>query len=87
MPIITAKGLVTIPREIRDHLGVGPGSKIDFLVVGDHVVIRPATCLSADALGKHHFGRWASGHADTSIDRKSLIRASSPSKGRRRPRR
>ena len=52
MPIITAKGLVTIPREIRDHLGVGPGSKIDFLVVGDRVVIRPATCLSAQAPNK-----------------------------------
>ena len=27
---MTSKGQVTIPKPIRDHLGIGPGSKIRF---------------------------------------------------------
>lgn len=28
---VTSKGQVTIPKEIRDHLGIGPGSEVDFV--------------------------------------------------------
>lgn len=27
---VTQKGQVTIPKPIRDHLGIGPGSKVEF---------------------------------------------------------
>jgi antitoxin PrlF len=27
---VTSKGQVTIPKSVRDHLGIGPGSKVDF---------------------------------------------------------
>jgi AbrB family looped-hinge helix DNA binding protein len=27
---VTSKGQVTIPRRVRDLLGIGPGSKVDF---------------------------------------------------------
>lgn len=29
---VTEKGQVTIPKGIRDRLGIGPGSEVDFLV-------------------------------------------------------
>lgn len=47
---VTIKGQVTIPKPVRDLLGIGPGSKVDFrraadgsvvLVRADH--IRPAS--------------------------------------------
>lgn len=28
---VTEKGQVTIPKEIRDHLGIQPGSEVDFI--------------------------------------------------------
>ena len=27
---VTTKGQVTIPKHIRDHLGIGPGSEVEF---------------------------------------------------------
>jgi AbrB family looped-hinge helix DNA binding protein len=37
---ITTKGQVTIPQEIREHLGMLPYSEVEFDVVGDSVRIR-----------------------------------------------
>lgn len=31
---VTEKGQVTIPKEIRDRLGIGPGSAVDFIASG-----------------------------------------------------
>jgi AbrB family looped-hinge helix DNA binding protein len=30
MPRLTSKGQVTIPKRIRDYLGLGPGSEVEF---------------------------------------------------------
>ena len=32
---ITSKGQVTIPKDVRDELGLEPGMKLDFIRVGD----------------------------------------------------
>ncbi len=40
---LTSKGQTTIPKEIRDFLGIGPGDKLDFVVESDgRVILRPA---------------------------------------------
>jgi antitoxin PrlF len=40
---LTSKGQTTIPKEIRDLLGLAPGDKLDFVVESDgRVVLRPA---------------------------------------------
>ena len=36
---MTSKGQVTIPKEIRDKLGIGPGSDVGFSEEGGQVVI------------------------------------------------
>jgi AbrB family looped-hinge helix DNA binding protein len=38
---VTTKGQVTIPKEIRAHLGIGPGSEVDFVISGDDVTLVP----------------------------------------------
>jgi AbrB family looped-hinge helix DNA binding protein len=32
---VTTKGQVTIPKLIRDHLGIGPGSEVEFVATED----------------------------------------------------
>ena len=39
---ITDKGQTTVPKAVRDALGVGPGDRIAFLMQGDVVTIRRA---------------------------------------------
>ncbi|MEO3997223.1 AbrB/MazE/SpoVT family DNA-binding domain-containing protein [Mesorhizobium sp. CAU 1732] len=36
---VTVKGQVTIPKPVRDLLGIGPGSKVDFRRTADGSVI------------------------------------------------
>jgi antitoxin PrlF len=49
MPV-TVKGQVTIPKPIRDRLGLTPGSRVDFEVVADgRVVLRKAEAPPAVA--------------------------------------
>ena len=37
---VTSKGQVTIPKAVRQRLGIRPGAKVRFEVVGDHVELR-----------------------------------------------
>ena len=37
---VTSKGQVTIPKELRQQLGIRQGSRIEFSRVGDHVEMR-----------------------------------------------
>ena len=37
---VTSKGQVTIPKEVRQVLGIRQGSRIEFALVGDHVEMR-----------------------------------------------
>ncbi len=46
MPVatVTTKGQITIPKDVRDHLGVETGDRLDFIVQDDGtVVVKPAT--------------------------------------------
>lgn len=42
---ITSKGQVTIPKDIRDILKIGPGDQIDFIISDQgEILISPRTC-------------------------------------------
>jgi AbrB family looped-hinge helix DNA binding protein len=40
---LTSKGQVTIPLEIRERLGLTPGTEVEFEIVGEAVRVRKAT--------------------------------------------
>nr|WP_246251566.1 AbrB/MazE/SpoVT family DNA-binding domain-containing protein [Mesorhizobium camelthorni] len=37
---VTTKGRVTIPKEVRDRLGIGPGSEVEFVEGAGGIVLR-----------------------------------------------
>ena len=39
MPKMTSKGQVTIPKKVRDHLGLKPGSEVEFEYIGDGRIV------------------------------------------------
>ncbi len=46
MPSVTIKGQVTIPKRIRDQLGIRPGDEVNFIMDGERVVV--------EAVPHHH---------------------------------
>lgn len=45
---LTSKGQVTVPKKVRDFLGIGPGSKVTFeLTPRGDVVLRPVAARPA----------------------------------------
>ena len=51
---LTAKGQTTLPKEVRDALGLKPGDKLRYLVIGDEVrLIRPRKAMSLKGALKH----------------------------------
>ena len=72
MPQLTSKSQVTLPREAREALGVGPGDSVEFRVVGRRVEVVRAMTLAFDA-GRDLFGSYSSGVGNRSANRKALL--------------
>jgi antitoxin PrlF len=52
---ITSKGQITLPKEIREHLRVAEGDRIEFVIeAGGEVEVRPVTGSFRDLLGIAH---------------------------------
>lgn len=43
---VTSKGQVTIPKPLRQQLGLRQGSKVEFVLVGDHAEMRIVSTLA-----------------------------------------
>lgn len=58
---VTAKGQVTIPKRVRDMLGIGPGSQVDFRRTADgNVIVVPVDAgkqISRFAKFRGHAGK------------------------------
>jgi antitoxin PrlF len=76
MGSITTKGQVTVPKALRDRLGLRPGDKVEFVELDGRVELRKeGQGLTPYEAGKGLFGKWSSGHEDSSSRpvRKMLI--------------
>jgi AbrB family looped-hinge helix DNA binding protein len=51
---VTSKGQVTIPKALRQRLGIRQGSRIEFSLVDDHVEMR--VCSSPAGQARSGFG-------------------------------
>jgi antitoxin PrlF len=45
---VTSKGQVTIPKSLRQRLGIRQGSRVAFALVGDEVVMRVCSAPPAE---------------------------------------
>lgn len=63
---VTSKGQVTIPKPLRQQLGLRQGSKVEFVVVGDHAEMRVVS-TPAD-LPSSGFGMLRSKRAPVPVD-------------------
>lgn len=48
---LTSKGQTTIPRDVREHLRLQPGDRLEFVVKDNLVILRPATRKVTDLKG------------------------------------
>lgn len=77
---ITSKGQVTIPKAVRDKLGIGPGSNVGFEEEGGQIVLVPESKEEARAAAEHmirhlqEFGRKAKRIPMTSEELMELTR-------------
>jgi AbrB family looped-hinge helix DNA binding protein len=63
---VTSKGQVTIPKEVRQELGIRQGSRIEFSLVGDHVEMRVKS--SPSGVPDSGFGMLKSRRAAVPVD-------------------
>ncbi len=54
---VTAQGQVSVPAKVRQRLGVGPGSVLEWDEEGDQVVVRKAGRFSSEDIHRVLFPR------------------------------
>lgn len=55
-PKVSAKGQVTLPKRVRKALGVEPGDRVRFIVLGDQVkLIKPIPIMALKGILKDKF--------------------------------
>ena len=64
---VTSKGQVTIPKEVRQKLGIRAGSKVRFRVVGDHAELSMVSTQAA-SVPSSGFGMLRSARASVPAD-------------------
>ncbi|MFN8062713.1 MAG: AbrB/MazE/SpoVT family DNA-binding domain-containing protein [Vicinamibacterales bacterium] len=52
---VTAQGQVSVPAKVRQRLGVGPGSVLEWDEAGEHVVVRKAGRFSSEDIHRALF--------------------------------
>jgi AbrB family looped-hinge helix DNA binding protein len=61
MPIaqskVTAQGQISVPREVRKRLGIGPGSVLEWHEEGEKVVVRRARQYSSEDVHRALFSK------------------------------
>lgn len=78
MPRVTTKGQVTIPKEIRDALGIEPGDEIAFEEVGSGYKIQKKEPTTADGEDPFEKYRGSAESDETMPDRMRRLRGEYP---------
>jgi antitoxin PrlF len=52
--LITSKGQITLPKEVRDRLSVKPGDSVEFIEEGGRTWVKPRNLRALDLAGILH---------------------------------
>lgn len=63
---MSSQGQVTVPKAVREALGIGPGDEVEFEVVGDHFIGRKK---QPERVWAHLLGIFADGRRTDEIMR------------------
>lgn len=58
---ISSKGQVTVPQYIRNRLGLSTGDRVEFVIEGEHTLIRPARAANVFDKYKGALGTFPAG--------------------------
>ncbi|MFO8115368.1 MAG: AbrB/MazE/SpoVT family DNA-binding domain-containing protein [Halorubrum sp.] len=78
MPRVTTKGQVTIPKEIRDALGIEPGDEVDFERVGSGYRLRKRAPTTEDGEDPFEKYRGSADSDETMSERMRRLRGEYP---------
>jgi AbrB family looped-hinge helix DNA binding protein len=78
MPRVTTKGQVTIPKAIRDALGIEPGDEIAFEESEDGYTIQKKEPTAADGEDPFEKHRGSAGREETMPERMRRLRGEYP---------
>lgn len=78
MPRVTTKGQVTIPKEIRDRLGIRPGDEVSFEETNSGYEIRKEEPTTADGDDPFDKYRGSAGDDETMPERMRRLRGEYP---------
>jgi AbrB family looped-hinge helix DNA binding protein len=69
---LTAQGQISVPAEVRQKLGVGPGSVLEWDEQGDHMIVRRAARYTSEEVHRALFPEAV--HRGRPVDVKDAIR-------------
>ena len=65
---ISSKGQITLPREVRERLGVGEGDKVEFTFNGTQTVVKPLRVAA-----ENPFDKWVGIAKDSFKDKQEML--------------
>lgn len=81
MPRVTVKGQVTIPKAVRDRLGIGHGDEVTFEETEDGYLLRKEPPRTADDEDPFETYRGAAASEEGMADRMTRLRGTYPREG------
>lgn len=70
---MTSRGQITLPAEMRKHLGIEPGGAVIVEIVGGELRLKPAAVLEVDPYSDEQIADWDQADALSEEERQQIL--------------